>query len=59
MSLHEDMPLEVNKVFVSQPSDQGGGNLDPPGVVKPLGYFGLQWCIQAGHHYHQIDLIIG
>ncbi len=44
MSLHEDMPIKVNKVFVSQPSDQGGGALDPPGPARPprpARYFGL------------------
>ncbi len=38
MSLHEDIPGKVNKVFVNQPSDQRGGDLDPLG---PPWYFGL------------------
>ncbi len=31
----------MNKVFTSQPLDQGGGGSDPPIFVGPLGYFGL------------------
>jgi len=38
VSLHEDMPREVNKVFVNRLSHQGGGVLDPLG---PPRYFGL------------------
>ncbi len=41
MSLHENMPQEVNKVCINQPSNQGGGDSNP---LKPLGpprYFGL------------------
>ncbi len=30
MNLHEDMPKEVNKVFVRHPLDLEGGELDPP-----------------------------
>jgi hypothetical protein len=30
VNLHEDFFREVNKVFVSQPLDQGGGNSYPP-----------------------------
>jgi hypothetical protein len=30
VNLHEDIPREVNKVFVSQPLDPGGGGSDPP-----------------------------
>jgi hypothetical protein len=41
VNLHEDFPREVNKVFVSQPLDQGGNSLDPPRLSGPLGYFGL------------------
>jgi len=36
VSLHEDMLQEVNNVFVNQPSDQIGGDLNPP---RPLGYW--------------------
>jgi hypothetical protein len=38
VNLHDDFPIEVNKKFVSQPLNQGGGDSNPPG---PLGYFGL------------------
>jgi hypothetical protein len=38
VSLHEDIPKEVNKVF-SQPSNLGRG--DSPRPLGPLGYFGL------------------
>ncbi len=38
MNFHEKFPIEVNKVFVSQPPGQGGGGLDPP---EPPRYFGL------------------
>jgi hypothetical protein len=31
----------VDKVFASQPLDQGGSNLDPLGPLGPLVYFGL------------------
>ncbi len=41
MSLHEDIPREVNKNFVSHPSNLGGSSLDPPRPPRPLGYFGL------------------
>jgi hypothetical protein len=30
VSVHIEMPKEVNKVFVGQPLDVGGGGLDPP-----------------------------
>jgi len=30
VNLHEDFIREVNIVFVSQPSDQGGSDLNPP-----------------------------
>jgi len=38
VNVHVEMPKEVNKVFVDQPSDLGRGGSDPPGL---LGYFGL------------------
>ncbi len=38
VNLHEDLLREVNKVFASQPLDQGGGGLNPP---RPPKYFGL------------------
>jgi len=38
VSLHEDIPREVNKIFASQPLDPGGDGLDP---LRPLGYSGL------------------
>ncbi len=41
VNLDENFPKEVNKVFASQPSDQGGSGLDPPRLPGPLGYFGL------------------
>jgi hypothetical protein len=41
VNLHEDFPKEVNIVFVGQPLDRGGGDLDPPGLVRPPRYFGL------------------
>jgi hypothetical protein len=40
VNLHEDMPKEVDKVFVNQPLDPRGG-LYPLGPLEPLGYFGL------------------
>ncbi len=30
VSLHEDIPRKVNRVFPNQPSNLGGGDLDPP-----------------------------
>jgi len=41
VSLDEDMPREVKGVFVNQPLNQGGGNLDPLGPPRPLRYFWL------------------
>ncbi len=44
MNLHEDIPREVNRIFVNQPSDPKGGSLDPPKPPRPLRppkYFGL------------------
>ncbi len=38
VSLHEDMPKEVNKIFANHPSNLAKGNSDPPG---PPRYFGL------------------
>ncbi len=38
VNLHEDIPRQVNDVFVNQPLDLGGGGSNPP---RPLGYFGL------------------
>ncbi len=40
-NLHEDFPRKVNKVFTSQPLDQGGGGSNPLGPPKPPKYFGL------------------
>ncbi len=34
-------PIDVNKFFVSQPSDPGGGDSNPLRPLGPLGYFGL------------------
>ncbi len=44
MSVHEEMPRKVNKVFVSQPSNLGGGSSNPhrpQGLPGPPWYFGL------------------
>jgi hypothetical protein len=41
VSLHEDIPREGNKIFVSQPSDPGGGGSHPPGPPRSPRYFGL------------------
>jgi hypothetical protein len=44
VSLHEDMPRKVNKVFANQTSNPRGGGLNPPRPLRPLGppgYFGL------------------
>jgi len=41
VSLHEDIPIGVKKVFANQPLDPRGGGLAPPGPLRPLGYFGL------------------
>jgi hypothetical protein len=38
------MPRKVDKFFVGQPSNPGGGGLGPLGPLgpsRPLGYFGL------------------
>jgi hypothetical protein len=35
------MLKEVDKIFVGQPLDLGGGGLDPPRPPKPSGYFEL------------------
>jgi hypothetical protein len=57
VSLHEDIPKEVNKVFVSQPLDPGGGGSDPLGPLRPLGlpiYFGLPMAtITTKQTYHR------
>jgi hypothetical protein len=45
VSVHGEMPKEVNKVFAKQPSYLGGGGsrpLEPPRLPRPSGYFGLQ-----------------
>jgi hypothetical protein len=41
VSMHEQMPKKVNKVFVGQPLDLGGGNSHSLRPLGPLGYFGL------------------
>jgi hypothetical protein len=44
VNLHEDIPREVNRVFVNQPSLLGGGGpypLGPLGPLRPPRYFGL------------------
>jgi len=41
VNLHEDIPKEVNKVFINQPSDQGRGDFDPLRPLGPPRYFGL------------------
>jgi hypothetical protein len=41
VSLHEDIPNEVNKVFANHLSEIGEGNSNPPKPLGPLGYFGL------------------
>ncbi len=38
VNLHEDIPKEVNRVFINRPLDQGKGDSNPLG---PPGYFGL------------------
>ncbi len=41
VNLHEDFRTKVNKVFASQPLDQGGSTLNSLGPPKPPRYFGL------------------
>ncbi len=44
VSVHTEMPKEVNRIFGSQPLDLGGGRSSPLGPPRPLGpsrYFGL------------------
>jgi len=41
MSLHEDMPRKLNKVFVNQPSNPRESGSNPPGPPGLLGCFGL------------------
>ncbi len=47
MSLHEDIPNEVNKVFANHLSEIGEGNSNPPKPLGPLGYFGLPMVNQS------------
>ncbi len=35
------MPKEVDKIFVIQPLDLGGGGSEPQGLSRPSRYFGL------------------
>jgi hypothetical protein len=45
VTLHENIPREVNKFFVNQPLDLGRGGsypLGPPKPQGPLRHFGLQ-----------------
>jgi len=41
VSLHEDMFRKVYRIFVGQPSYQGGGDSNPPRPLGPPCYFGL------------------
>ncbi len=44
VSVHREMPKELNKVFARQPSYLGGRGSRPPEPLRlprPLGYFGL------------------
>ncbi len=41
VSMHIEMPREVNMIFARQPSDLRGGGSGPPGPSKPSRYFGL------------------
>jgi len=41
VSLQEDMPRKVNRVWASQPLDRRGGDSNPPRPPRPLGLFGL------------------
>ncbi len=41
VNLHKDMLWEVNIIFAGQPSNQGGGGLDPLRPLGPPRYFGL------------------
>ncbi len=50
MTLHEDIPREVNKFFVNQPLNLGRGGsypLGPPKLQGPVRHFGLcePWII--------------
>ncbi len=37
MNLHENIPREVNIIFVSQPSNLGGGSSNPPRLPRYVG----------------------
>jgi hypothetical protein len=39
--VHEEMPREVNIIFVGQPLDLGRGGSNPPGPLGPPKCFGL------------------
>jgi hypothetical protein len=54
LSLHEDIPTIVNKVFVNKPLDLKGGNLDWPG---PPRYCGLP-MVNLGRPPLPWDLIV-
>jgi hypothetical protein len=41
VSVHVEMPKELNKVFITQPSESRGGSLNPPRPPRPPGCFGL------------------
>jgi hypothetical protein len=55
VSLHEDIPREVNIAFASESLDPKGGCLYPPRLPRPLRpprYFGFPMVNPACHHYH-------
>jgi hypothetical protein len=41
VSVHAEMPREVNKIFTNQPSESKGGNSNPPRPPRPPRCFGL------------------
>ncbi len=59
MSVHTKMPKRVNRIFVGQPSNLGGGGSSPLGPLRPLrpsGYFGLPMMnpiIPPNRPYHR------
>jgi len=55
VSMHIEMPKEVDKIFVGQPLDPGGGGSRPLG---PLRYFGLPTVNPSKPPLHQVGLII-
>jgi hypothetical protein len=65
VSVHTEMPREVDNFFVKQPLDLKGGGSNPPGPLKSLGppkpsrYFGLSMMdsgkppLPPNRPYHQ------